>query len=49
MNGETESGQCENCGYVGEFEEKENPEHLWGAVGETSYFCPECGAWQNEI
>lgn len=44
---DSDSMTCEECGYTGtDFLEEENPEHLWGVVGQVSDVCPECGAHQ---
>lgn len=41
--------ECPDCGYVGEFETVENPEHLHGVVGCTSDVCPECGWFDDGL
>jgi hypothetical protein len=49
MSDSDESPQCAECGYIGEMDETENPEHLWGVVGSTTTLCPDCHAIQEDI
>lgn len=38
-----DGGGCPECGFDGSFDVVENPQYLWGVVGETSEVCPDCG------
>lgn len=40
---------CPECGYSGEMDETENPEHLWGVIGQFTTVCPECGASLDDL